>query len=995
MCEYLRDFSERMEGTEEGMALAINSPKCNTDGSFVAMQCQLKRMTVTKAEQKKVLEQNNIREMRKLLNNRRRRDIETLKLVRVDNIQQNRRSDDNLDTQAVLDFLKKRIIESPDRFISELFGENTQGRTARVIDIQAEDYDDEEEADELDVRDDRKLALKSQNRFNDLVEVEVEQCYCVDRFGTEIPQTRGSINVTEETCFNVRENIDCLDLTCRMGCDYGFVIDPNSKCPTCQCRDPCDGVQCENNQECRTVEVSCEDAYCPPVPSCFPKKQGQCPFLVPPAGEDSDDACAYECRSDNHCSASKKCCSNGCGTVCVEPMLKSACQHLQSIQIHQAIELGIPAKQKYIAQCNEDGTWKTIQCGPNNMCWCVDERGNEKSGTRTSDGIPNCSVSKTSNCPKVRCKYCEHGYVFDENGCKTCECKDLCKEIKCPVDEQCELVQVECINSYNSTQPCPRLPICTPIRDSVCTEGLPLKQNGRDINCGPDATDCPTTHTCNLNPITKHGVCCAKSRDVCFESIDSSCILNDNDVSESIVKYRFNPRYNKCTAIRLSKKNKNSSCASKNLFHNEQACKSVCPVLTQCERLKLKNSIVARRRADKSDIWFRPRCDPETGNWSSVQCIAENTTENTRVCWCADKKGSPIKGSLTKGAEPVCNYRQARRRVQEHADPVMEELIRQITYLTDESNFLDEDFDGSENSSLEGRSLPSDDKIAIATERAVEISEKLSESTKKLIASTTRCDALRSTARFTVTCDEQGNFQPMQCNHETCWCVDEAGNQLPFSNTFRKGSKKCMHTPLDAIEIELNLINPNNVKLTNLYDVMFEDVRELIGDENFVNFRVHENSDGTVTLKFDLIDDEKVNQAFAIEEMSKEDNLFLFHGMLKVDMRQSKFSHRIPMEVLTNAQRSSLGIPQNTFHTIVFIIATSSAFIVSILVIYVMLKKGRTKDDKTHYVNNKNLHSGDKFIDYTSPIFVLSANDLPRSHHHPHHHHNSRSNDES
>lgn len=698
VCEYLRDFSDRMEGTEEGMALAIKPPKCNSDGSFMAMQCQLKRMRVTKAEQKKVLEQNNIRQMRKLLqNSRKRRDIETLKLVRVDNYQQqSRRSDEGgVDTQSVIDFLKRKIFESPEKFITELFGaEPLQGRTARVIDIQAEDYDDDH-YDEIDARDDRKLALKSQNRYqNELVEVEVEQCYCVDRFGTEIPRTKGSMNVSEETCGILRNSIDCLDLTCRMGCDYGFVIDPETQCPTCQCRDSCDGIQCEDSQECRTVEVSCEDSYCPSVPVCFPKKQGQCPFLVPPAGEeDSEDACAFECRSDSHCFGNKKCCSNGCGTVCVEPMLKSACQHLQSIQIHQAIELGIPAKQKYIAQCNDDGSWKTIQCGPNNVCWCVDERGNEKSGTRTSDGVPNCTARKATHCPKVKCRPCEHGFVFDENGCKTCSCKDLCKEIKCPLDEQCELVQVECINSNNNTQPCPRMPICTPIRDSICTEGLPLKQGGREINCGPDAVECPTTHSCNLNPITKRGVCCAKSRDVCFESIDSSCILNENDVTDSVVKYRFNPRYNKCTPVKLAKGRLSSSCASKNLFHSEQACKSVCPVLTQCERLRLKNSIAARRRADKTDIWFRPRCDPENGSWSSVQCIGENTNDNTRVCWCSDKKGSPIKGSLTKGIEPVCNYRQARRRVQEQVDPVMEELIKQITFITDESNFIDDDLD--------------------------------------------------------------------------------------------------------------------------------------------------------------------------------------------------------------------------------------------------------------------------------------------------------------
>lgn len=619
----------------------------------------------------------------------------------------------------------------------------------------------------------------------------------------------------------------------------------------------------------------------------------------------------------------------------------------------------MPAKQKYIAQCNDDGSWKTIQCGPN-ACWCVDDRGNEKSGTRTSDGIPNCSASKTSNCPQLKCKPCEHGFEFDDNSCKTCQCKDLCREIKCPLDEQCELVQVECINSFNNTQPCPRMPICTPIRDSICTEGLPLKLNGREMNCGPEADLCPTTHSCNLNPITKRGVCCSKSRDVCFESVDS-CMMSDDDTVESVVKYRFDPRVNKCTPVKISK-TKNTSCISKNLFHNEKACRSVCPVLSQCERLKLKNSIAARRRADKSDIWFRPRCDPENGSWKSEQCIGENTNDNTRVCWCADKKGSPIKGSLTKGSEPVCNHRQARRRMSpEETDPVMEELIRQITFMTDEVNLLDED-------------EAKNDQLIAVTERIVEMS-LVGESSKKLIASTTRCDALRSAAQFAVNCDNAGNFFPTQCNRETCWCVDEAGNQLPWSSTFRKGLKKCEHTPLDAVEVELLLSNPNGVKLRNLYDVLVDDLKNLIG-EGFMNFRVQENSDGSVMMKFDLVDDHKVNQAFAIEEMSKDENLFLFHGMLKPDITKSKFSHKVPMTNIP--EKASLGIPQNTFHTIVFIMATSSAFIISILVIYVMLKKGRTKE-KSHYVNNKNIHSGDKYVDYTSPIFVLSANDVART----------------
>lgn len=312
MCEYLRDFSDRMEGTEEGMSLALRPPRCNTDGGFVSMQCEIRRMALTKAEQKKVLEQNNIREMRKLFVNRRKREIQTLKLVRIDNIPE--ATSESPEAQMVVDFLRKKIFQSPERFLSELFGDHTESRAARLVDIQAEDYED---ADIEEARNDRKLLIKSQQKRNDLIEVDVEECFCVDGFGTEIPRTRGSMNVTESECNNVRESLECLDLTCRMGCDYGFILDPDTQCPTCACRDPCEKIQCDESSECRTVEVSCDGEYCPPVPACFPKKQGQCPFLVPPAGEDLEDTCAYECRSDNHCMGSKKCCSNGCGTLCI------------------------------------------------------------------------------------------------------------------------------------------------------------------------------------------------------------------------------------------------------------------------------------------------------------------------------------------------------------------------------------------------------------------------------------------------------------------------------------------------------------------------------------------------------------------------------------------------------------------------------------------------------------------------------------------------------
>lgn len=732
-----------------------------------------------------------------------------------------------------------------------------------------------------------------------------------------------------------------------MACDYGFQLDPVTRCPTCECRSPCDGIECQEGHECRIVEVSCENEYCPPVPACMPRKPGQCPYLVPPGYDSYDDSCDFECRSDYHCEGSKRCCSNGCGTQCVEPEIKTACQHLQGLQLHQSIELGVPAKDKYIAQCTPDGGFQTVQCGPGGVCWCVDEFGKEKSGTRTTAGRPNCEIQARLDCGPISCPACEHGYVLDDNGCKTCQCKEPCKDITCPRGETCELIKVECTDQNLCS-----LPICVPIRDSVCVEGSPFKLEGREIMCGPenDLDTCPSTHTCQMDPLSKRsGVCCLKTRDACFESLPSSCPTNAS--IDTVTKWRFSPKHNKCVPFNFPK-GSTQNCQTRNLFDNDNACRAVCPALSQCERLRLKNSLVAKRA--RQNAWFQPRCDEETGSWSPVQCIGDNknspqeSQDNPmKVCWCADKKGAPIKGSLVKGTEPVCSHRQARRRLDPQSaldDPLVEALIRQVTVF-EENNALDDFFN----------------EPTIYTPL-----QKL----EPLKIHKTRCQSMKETFED-VTCDEIGGFDPLQCSKNKCWCVDEAGNQIPSIGTFTPGGKKCSFIPIDSVEVELVVENLSKMKLDNLYDVIKDELMQLLGAP--FNVRVRENEE-QITIKFDLLEKNKVDQAFALAESIRNQNITLYSGLLRPEITLSTFIHR------TNSfipNHSSLhGLPENPFYTVVFILATTSAFIVSLFVIYVMLKRGgKSNKSNSTYENNKTIILNDKNLDYTSPIFVLGPNE--------------------
>ncbi|XP_018562061.1 papilin [Anoplophora glabripennis] len=130
---------------------------------------------------------------------------------------------------------------------------------------------------------------------------------------TAVPE----VEVTDVPQHPCQEMFDeCTTLKCAYGVEA--YVDEN-ECNRCQCKDPCRNVECLEDEQC-AIDINrnkTSDANADFIAICRQSnKPGTCPTLEP-----SETNCEQECNSDADCTLHLKCCSTGCGTACVDPVL--------------------------------------------------------------------------------------------------------------------------------------------------------------------------------------------------------------------------------------------------------------------------------------------------------------------------------------------------------------------------------------------------------------------------------------------------------------------------------------------------------------------------------------------------------------------------------------------------------------------------------------------------------------------------------------------------
>ncbi|XP_060736413.1 nidogen-2 isoform X1 [Tachysurus vachellii] len=440
---------------------------------------------------------------------------------------------------------------------------------------------------------------------------------------------------------------------------------------------------------------------------------------------------------------------------------KTQCeQHRHSAQHGADSALGA-----YIPECDEEGRYRSLQChGSTGHCWCVDNRGQERVGTRTPPGTQPTDCDAPER-PKTQCE--QHRDSIHGRG----DGLPLVGAFVPQCDEEGRYKSEQC---HGSTGHC----WCV---DSTGRERAGTRTPPGTPNVDCDAPERPKTQ-CEQHRDSIHGrgdglplvgafvpQCDEEGRyksEQCHGST-GHCWCVDSTGRER-------------AGTRTPPGTPNVDCDAP--VHPERPN-------THCEQ----HREAEKSRVNRLDIVgaYIPQCDQE-GHYRPQQCHG-----STGHCWCVDSKGQERAGTRTPPGTPPINCdtpgrpktqcEQHRHSAQHGADSALGAYIPECD---EEGRYRSLQCHGStghcwcvDNRGQErvGTRTPpgTQPTDCDAPERPKTQCEQHRDSIHG------RGDGLPLVGAFVPQCDEEGRYKSEQCHGSTghCWCVDSTGRERAGTRT--------------------------------------------------------------------------------------------------------------------------------------------------------------------------------------------------------------------
>ncbi|XP_031707889.1 nidogen-2 isoform X2 [Anarrhichthys ocellatus] len=292
---------------------------------------------------------------------------------------------------------------------------------------------------------------------------------------------------------------------------------------------------------------------------------------------------------------------------------------------------GYPLIGVFVPQCDSDGQYTSQQChGSTGHCWCVDNRGQERAGTRTSSGTPpvDCDKPDEPERPKTHCeRHRDRAQTIGQDG-------QPIYVPQCDADGQYLSLQCHspsghcwCVDNRGQERTGTRTPPGTPPRD--CDK--------------PDEPERPKTH-------------CEHNRDGVRTTTPEGQGWIGVFIPLCDAEGQYLPRqcsgssgYCWCVDSRGQERK-----GTKTPPHKPSVdCDKPVPVApTQhpesvCERWR--TSLIEHYGGKPEPQQYVPQCEPD-GQFSPVQCYGETT-----YCWCVDQDGREVPGTRSHDVvKPAC-----------------------------------------------------------------------------------------------------------------------------------------------------------------------------------------------------------------------------------------------------------------------------------------------------------------------------------------------------